>query len=380
MLPIEQKITFVVKAQEGRESFSWLCKHFGISRRVGYKWVRRYGESGMEGLKDQSRQPKHVVGKTPELWIGRIKETRLKYRHWGPKKIYARLGMDHQGKVPGVSTIGRILWKEGLVTPRSRRKKWPRKSELTEAQKSNNVWAVDFKGWFRTGDGKRCDPLTISDLYTRYILCCQIVESMSYEMVKPVFLRMFKQYGLPQIIRVDNGSPFASRGAAGLSQLSVWWMRLGIKPEFIAPAHPQQNGAHERMHRTLKAETLKPAAFDLKAQQQRFDQWRWQFNTQRPHESLNQRVPSSFYQPSSQTYPSQLLNPTYAEDVLIRRVRSNGQIKWKGRLCFMGAAFVKQSLGLKEIEKGRHEVYFFNQRLGQLNDENLSEGLVPQKD
>jgi putative transposase len=382
MLPIEQKMMFVMKAQEGRESFSWLCKHFGISRRVGYKWFYRYRERGMEGLREKSRRPRHQGAKTSDYWTTQIKETRLKYRHWGPKKIHARLRMDYVDRnIPGISTIGRILWKQGLVKPRPRRKKWPKTlTLLTPAGQCNEVWTVDFKGWFRTANGQRCDPLTIADLYSRYILCCQIVDEMSYEMVQPVFLKVFEQYGLPRIIRVDNGSPFASRGAGGFSRLSTWWMRLGIKPEFIALASPQQNGAHERMHRTLKAETLKPPALNPKAQQERFDQWRWQFNTQRPHESLNQQIPSYYYQPSPRTYPIRLAHPSYPDDFHLRRVRHNGQIKWKGKFCFIGQAFMKQTLGLKPIEKGSYQVYFFNQRLGQLNDVNLSEGLVPQKD
>jgi hypothetical protein len=241
---------------------------------------------------------------------------------------------------------------------------------LRVAVGANEVWAVDFKGWFKTGDGQRCEALTMSDLATRYVLCCRAVEEQSFARVYPIMKRVFKLYGLPRTIRVDNGSPFASRGAGGLSRLSVWWMRLGIAVEFITPGHPEQNGSHERMHRTLKAETARPPAYNLRKQQRRFDAWRRRFNTQRPHEALAQQPPAKLYQHSARIYceTAQLPSPRYPLGWPVRRVRSNGQIKWRGRKRFIGEALVGQLLGLHASEPNRCAVYFMERLLGTLHD------------
>jgi hypothetical protein len=238
------------------------------------------------------------------------------------------------------------------------------------ASKANEVWAVDFKGWFKTGDGQRCEALTMSDLATRYVLCCRALEEQSFARVYPIMKRVFKLYGLPRIIRVDNGSPFASRGVGGLSRLSVWWMRLGIAVEFITPGHPQENGSHERMHRTLKAETAGQPAYHLRKQQRRFDVWRRRFNTQRPHEALAQERPAKLYQRSARAYreAKQLPSPHYPLGWSVRRVRSNGEIKWHGRKRFIGEALVGQLIGLTPVKADRCEVYFMGRLLGALHE------------
>lgn len=263
-----------------------------------------------------------------------------------------------------------MLVRAGLVRGRRRGGARPQieRPALTKAKESNQVWAVDFKGWFRTGNGRRCDPLTVSDLASRYLLCCQALSDQSYERTRAVFEGIFAQHGLPRIIRVDNGGPFGSRGAGGLSRLSVWWMRVGIAVEFIAPGHPEQNGVHERMHRTLKAETARAPARSLRKQQKRFDGWRRHFNLERPHEALNQETPALHYQASATRYRGVEAEASYSADYWVRRVRSNGEIKWRGHKRFVGEAFVGQLVGLQEVEPGRHEVYFMQRLLGALHE------------
>jgi hypothetical protein len=249
---------------------------------------------------------------------------------------------------------------------------------LLSAEVPNEVWAADFKGWFRTLDVNRCDPLTVSDLASRYLLCAEILPSQSVAQTQKAFRRLFARHGLPKVMRVDNGGPFGSRGAGGLSRLSVWWMRLGIKVEFIAPGHPEQNGSHERMNRTRKEQTTCPPARSVRKQQVRFDQWRRHFNSQRPHEALAQRVPARCYKVSSRPYPSQLEEVQYPAGWLVRRVRSNGQIKWAGRLYFIGEALVGQLVGLKRAGGGQREIYFMERFLGRLDEASANfDGLRP---
>jgi transposase InsO family protein len=294
---------------------------------------------------------------------------RLRYPSWGPKKLRVKLVARYGvAGVPAVSTLGAQLKASGLI--RSRRRRWRQPdrppAKLTVAEQANQVWGVDFKGWFRTGDGQRCDPLTVSDLYSRYVVCCQVAADQSYEVARHWFEKVFKQYGLPVVIRVDNGGPFASTGGAGLSRLSVWWIGLGIRPEFIRPGHPEENGVHERMHRTLKAETAQPAAATGRAQQQRFERWRRKFNEERPHEALGQAVPADFYQPSPRAYGRGRTPFVYPDDYVVRRVRSNGEIRWQAGLRYVGQAVIGQLVGLREAQAGRVEVWFENYLLGDL--------------
>lgn len=244
------------------------------------------------------------------------------------------------------------------------------------AVRANQVWAVDFKGWFRTGNGQRCDPLTASDLFSRYVIGCQAVRRPTHEQVQRQFELWFKRYGRPEVIRVDNGPPFGSTGAGGLSALSVWWLSLGILVEYIRPGHPQENGRHERMHRTLKAETTKPAAYSRAAQQKRFDGWVQEFNQERPHQALGQVVPQKLYQRSKRVYGQAQPTWAYKADWELRRVRSNGQIRWQGRLRFIGEAFSGEKVGLVEVAKGRHQVYLRDWLLGDLHEDQPG-GIVP---
>jgi len=374
VLPMEQRVNFVLEIEKAERSFASVCRDFAISRRVGYKWWKRFRVEGLEGLRERSRAPRRRPKQSAACWRERAIELREQHPWWGPKKIRAKLrarfGAEPGVVVPAASTLGTMLSRVGLVRrARGRRPATQsvERASLSEPHAPNEVWTVDFKGWFRTGDGSRCDPLTVTDLQSRYLLCVQLLRSPSFVQTQATLAGVFAQYGLPRVIRVDNGSPFGSRGAGGLSRLSVWWMRLGIGVEFIVPGHPEQNGSHERMHRTLKAETTRPPARTLRKQQVRLDQWRRYFNTERPHEAMGQQVPAKYYEASERRYPARLREVHYPVGWLVRRVRSNGQIKWQGRLRFIGEAFVGQLLGLKEIESGRHEVYFMERCLGALH-------------
>jgi len=371
VLPMEQRVSFVLEVQKQEKSFAALCRAADISRKTGYKWWERFRVQGLNGLRERSRRPHTSPGRSEEKWRLAVIELRERYPWWGPKKLRAKLIARHgRAGVPAASTLGEMLVGVGLVRGRKRSGARPQieRPALTQAQESNQVWAVDFKGWFRTGDRCRCDPLTVSDLASRYLLCCQALKDQSYAGTRAVFERLFAQHGLPSIVRVDNGGPFGSRGAGGLSRLSVWWMRLGIAVEFITPGHPEENGVHERMHRTLKAETASPPARTLREQQRRFDKWRRHFNLERPHEALNQQTPALHYQSSARPYRRVEARVSYPAHYWVRRVRSNGQIKWRGQKRFIGVALVGQIVGLKEVEPRRHEVYFMERLLGALHD------------
>jgi len=377
---MEQRIQFVMKVKEGSLPFATVCNLYGISRKTGYKWWKRYLEEGLPGLGGRSSRPWTSPNQTSRLWRKRVIDLKLKHPFRGPKKLHVMLKKQFADSpdCPAVSTVGIILAREGLTKPKRRRKRSGKmtRKPLTMATHPNEVWGADFKGWFRTGDGDRCDPLTISDLATRYLLCCKVCSDQKEKTAKAVFEEVFKQYGLPQIIRVDNGSPFGSRGSGGLSALSVWWIRLGIDVEFIEPGNPQQNGCHERMHKTLKAETTKPPSKSLKAQQKRFHKWRQDFNWHRPHEALGQIPPASRYKQSRRAYSPVIDDLQYEPTWEIRRVRSTGEIKWKHRLRFVGRAFRGQMVGLVKIKQGIHQVYFADRLLGELHDED-EKGIRP---
>jgi transposase InsO family protein len=377
--PMEERVRFVLMVQEGLKNFADACRHFEISRKTGYKWWRRYQRGGLFALEERVSRPLHSPKATSEAWREKVVSLRKERPHWGPKKLRSRLLLTtSDGSVPASSTIGRILAAAGLVK-RGRKRRPPGpvviRTGLTQALLPNDVWAVDYKGWFRLGNGERCEPLTVSDLFSRYVLCCFGLPNVSYEHALPVFQKLFKEKGQPLKIRVDNGPPFGSRGAAGLSRLAVWWVSLGIGVEFIDPGHPEQNGSHERMHRTLKAEGLSPIAHHRKAQQERMDRWRWEFNYERPHEALRMVTPASVYQKSTRCY----LGPTvadYAPDYVLRRVRTSGEINWAGRKRFIGEAFIGQTLGVLKKDVGKHHVYFHHYLLGEI-EESEEMGMKP---
>lgn len=368
---MEQRIRFIIMVQDNLNNFAAACRVFGISRKTGYKWWKRYELGSSAALVERSRRPHFSPNATLLPARKRILRVKQKWPHWGPKKIRSYLmSRNKDGKLPASSTIGRILESAGLVR-RGRKRRLPgplvTRPGLTEPGAPNDVWAVDFKGWFRLGNGERCEPLTVSDLRSRFLLACVGNSDVSYEQARPVFELLFKTHGQPSKIRVDNGPPFGSRGAAGLGRLAVWWVSLGIEPEFIAPGHPEQNGSHERMHRTLKAEAVEPIAYHRRAQQKKLDRWRWEFNYERPHEALGQVTPASLYTKSKVPYTGPL-DPIYPEFYVHRRVRTTGEIRWAGGLRFIGEAFVGQTLGLFQISPGKHRVYFHLRLLGEINE------------
>jgi len=366
---MEERVRFVLRASQESATMTDLCREFGVSRKTGYKWLNRFKLHGIPGIKDKSRRPLNSPNRISTVVEGLIVKIRRRKKFWGGKKIRDELKKKHGvDPLPSQSTVDNVLARKHLSKKRRRRHKktQPGRSFHTTPMAANDVWGVDFKGWFRTKDGCRCDLLTVSDLHTRFVLCCWITEQ-KIEAVKPVFRRLFARYGLPYAIRVDNGSPFGSRGVCGLTKLSAWWCSLGIRVEFIEPGHPEQNGRHERMHRTLKQETANPAAPNLKAQQRRSDRWRKMFNEERPHEALGMRKPAELYVRSCRIYNSSKPKQKYPCNYLTRMVRSEGSIKLHGKIRFIGEALYGMALGLRGSRTTSYEVYFGDRLLGILD-------------
>lgn len=351
----ELREQMVLEVLAKRRSKAEVAKAFGISRKNVYKWLKRYQARGREGLSDLSRAPHQLARAISGKAANEIVRLRMEQPLEGPLKIQSHLQALHpQWKIPAASTIGELLKRKQLVTGRGRvRRYWPNSCvELTQARQPNDVWATDFKGWFRTRDGQRCDPLTISDLATRYVLRCQRVAAQDSQSSEPVFEAVFKEYGMPSVMRSDNGSPFASTGLGGLTRLSVKWVKAGIKLERIEAGHPEQNGCHERMHQTLKQHTARPPALTIAEQQERFDQFQDYFNHLRPHQALNQTPPAQHYRPSPRPWPQRLEDPWYDADHEVRRVRSNGQIKWKGERIFIAESLIGELIGIRQLPWG----------------------------
>ncbi len=324
---MDERMRFVMEVERGEESVSELCRIYGVSRQTGYVWLRRYGEGGVEGLRDLRRRPLRHPNQTAERIEQAVLELRRAHMKWGPRKLKRVLERQQPRQVwPAASTIGALVAREGLVVRRKRRRRVPPYSEpFAVADAANRVWCADFKGWFRSGDGERIDPLTISDAYSRYLLRCQAVEKSDTARVQAIFEAAFREYGMPEAIRSDNGAPFASRALCGLSRLSIWWMKLGIRPERIAAGHPEQNGRHERMHRTLKQETAMPPERDRRAQQRAFDRFRREYNELRPHEALAMQTPEQLYTPSLREFPARLPEVDYPAEMQVRKVRDGGE-------------------------------------------------------
>lgn len=366
---MEQRFRFVDDWNSEEWSMSELCRFYGISRGTGYKWVERYEVGGMAALQDQSRAAHHHPNAVGPEMEERVIAMRGRHPSWGAPKIRARLEREHpELELPAESTIGAILKRNGLTVARRRRHKSERPSEpLGHAGEPNAVWCGDYKGWFRTGDGRRIDPLTISDSYSRYLFRCQAVGAADTVHTKAVFEAAFREYGMPERIRTDNGAPFGSNGESGLTALTVWWIKLGIVPEHIRPGKPQQNGRHERMHRTLKQETASPPAAHRRAQQERFDAFRLEYNQERPHEALGQQTPAHYYRCSDRQYPQRLGEVEYAADWQVRRVAPRGQIRWSNESIFVSHALQGERVGLEPIDERRWRVWFCFYEIGVLD-------------
>jgi transposase InsO family protein len=364
---VDERMGFIGEWLRQEESVSELCERFGISRKTGHKWLARYRLGGAAALVERSHAPRgRVPWAISEPMSEAIVALRGRHRHWGPRKLRAVL-MEHGGgqQWPAASTIGDLLRRLGLSEPRKRRRRCtPSSGPLGAPLGPNDLWPIDFKGHFRTGDGARCDPLTITDGFSRYLLCCEALARPTGAAVRVAMERVFREYGLPRAIRSDNGAPFAGSGVLGLSALAVWWLKLGIVPERIAPGKPQQNGRHERMHRTLKAETATPPGASLAAQRQRFGAFRSEYNEQRPHEALGQQPPARCYVASPRRYPARLEDPLYPAPWLARRVRSNGEIRCAGELVFISQALAGEVMAIAEADDGFYRARFAGLELG----------------
>lgn len=365
---LARRLRFVKLALRAQQSMAQLCRLFGISRKSGYQWKARFELAGAGGLRARSRCPKVSPRRTGTKWLQRLRQLRRRYRSWGSRKLAARLRAEYpRQRSPCARTLGKWL-KRLKLNRRGRRRAWRgpqlHRPALTVARRSNQVWTVDFKGWFRTRDGQRVEPLTVRDLFSRYLLRVRLLNSQGWQPVRRVFLGLFRERGYPRVLRMDNGSPFGTTGPAGLSRLSAWWTFLGIRVEFIEPGHPEQNGAHEQMHRIMKAETTRPVSCHRRAQQRRTDRWVRIYNHLRPHEGLGQRPPGQVYQPKRA--PQRPPGWRYARGLVARRVRSNGQIKWRGRKRFVGEAFIGYAVGVQTAAHGKCPVYFGPLLIGEL--------------
>ena len=370
--PMNERLKFIADYLKDEWSLSDLCQYYGISRKSGYKWLARYQAEGPSGLHDRSRAPNHHPNAVQKMIQDRIVAFRAEHPHWGPRKLVHRLRqLEPDTRWPAPSTVGEILKRHGLTVPRRRKRRTPPYAQpFREGLHPNDVWCADFKGWFRTQCGTRIDPLTISDAVSRYLLRCQALMRPTRTTAQAVFTAAFQEFGLPAAIRTDNGVPFASTGLGGLSRLSVWWLRLGILPERIRPGHPEENGRHERMHRTLKQATAKPPRATPKAQQQTFDRFRTEYNQERPHEALDMQTPAQHYQPSPRPFPARLPEIEYPSGYLVRRVRSNGQIRWQGRLIFVSEVLIGHRVGLIEVDNGTWRLDFGALKLALSDDKN----------
>lgn len=368
--PMEEKLLFIADYLRQSNHFSQLCLQYGISRKTGYKWVERYDAGGLDALAEQSRRRHTQYERTPyavEQMVLQLRQTRDVP---GPKKIRAQLeGRLRSDEIPSCTTIYSILKRAGLIEVRRRRRRVQAQTgALGPATDPNELWSADYKGQFKLRNGQWCYPLTVMDHASRFLLGCEGLNGTCLEPTKKVFERLFGEYGLPQRIRTDNGVPFASVGVGSLSRLSIWWIRLGIIPERIEPGQPQQNGRHERMHRTLKRSLGQPPAANLQQQQRQLDTFRQHYNEQRPHESLAQRCPDSCYQPSGRPYPKRLPEleyPSWFEQVKVHR---SGVAYWHNLMIYIGHLLEGQSVGMEASGDGLWDVYFGPVKLGRFDE------------
>jgi transposase InsO family protein len=337
-----------------------LSHKYGVSRPTVYKWLQRYERYGIEGLKEQNRAPNRCPNRTSRKIIDLVIQEKLKNRKRGPRKVRAQIKRKYpEIDLPAVSTVGYWLKKEGLVEQRKKRLHVPPYTEpFSECKKPNDVWSIDYKGQFHIQNGRICYPLTVSDNYSRFLLGCKALGGPRHDPTRFFMESIFREYGLPDAIRSDNGTPFAGRCIGGLSRLMVWWILLGIIPERIRKGHPQENGRHERMHRTLKSDALNPVAGNLREQQKTFDRYRYDYNNNRPHESLNDETLSDYYRKSNRPYVESPHPPEYDNNYLVRKVRHSGDIKFMGRMFYITPILAGQPVGLREIGDGIWQLKF----------------------
>ena len=371
--PMDQRTQFIAAYLRGRLSVTELCERYGVSRKTGDTWIDCYLMHGPQGLEERSRRPSTSPRQTPDHVVAAILEARRRHPSWGAKKLLSILCKRHpRWPWPARSTVCDMLSRHGFVPKKRKRRVSGHPGKPTSSiDAPNDVWSADCKGHFKTGDGHSCYPLTITDGYSRLLLSCQALSSTSVAEAKPVFMRVFKEVGLPQRIRTDNGVPFATNTLARLSQLSAWWVRLGLLPECIEPGQPQQHGRHERMHRTLKAETTRPPGANLRAQQQKFNHVRDEFNHERPHKALDLRTPAACYAPSPRAMPHKPPPFESPDRFEVRYVSANGGIRWNRQWVNVSTTRAGEYVGLEEIDDGVWNVSFGPRKLGRLLERHM---------
>lgn len=359
--PVNERMQFVLDWEKSPdENFSALCRRYGVSRRTGYKWLDRFEAGGPGALDDRPPMARAPRGRTPLEVVDKVLAARKAHPLWGARKVRAWLAEKEPELVlPAASTLGDLLKRYGLVRVRKRRLRVAlNPNPLDPCAAPNDVWCADFKGHFALGDGQRCYPLTITDACSRYIIRCEGLVAQTEELVRRQFELAFMEFGLPRRIRTDNGAPFATLGPGALGRLSIWWMKLGIIHERIEPGHPEQNGRHERMHRTLKAHTANPPAENMAAQQRRFDLFRGEFNNERPHEALAQRPPARVYTTSPRAFPRNLVAPACAEGMETRSLDEDGKMGWKGKTVTIVRALGRETVGVEPVDANKARVFY----------------------
>lgn len=369
---VDERVRFARDFASGHWSMTELCERYGVTRPTGYKWIARYRVGGDGALADRSRAPHHSPHRTDDIIEGLVVAARQQYG-WGAKKLLKVLGTRHPDLAwPARSTVNALLERHHLLRKNRRRRKWAHPgAPALQTDRPNHVWPADFKGQFKTGDGQYCYPLTVTDHFSRALLVCRGLRSVKTTLVQPVFRTLFRAVGLPDVIRTDNGAPFASTGIHGLSPLNVWWMQLGIIHQRIPPSSPQENGQHERMHRELKRETARPASSTLRAQQRRFDSFRARYNDERPHEGIGDRTPTSLWTPSSRAYPEQLTPPLYPACMEVRRVSTAGTFRLHAQQPFLSQTLKGEDIGLEEVGDGIWNIVYYRTLLGKIDERTL---------
>ena len=367
---MDQKVELIGDWLKDEHTIKELGEHYQVSRKTIYKWIGRYNAGGAEALLDASRAPYRHPNATPPEIVSQLIETKLKHKPWGPKKVVSVLRRYHPDiPWPAPSTAQNILRKENLVKPRHLRRHTPPFTHpFQDCQKPNDSWSIDYKGQFKTGNGKLCYPLTVTDNFSRYLFTCRGLLHPNYEETYYWLERTFQEYGLPLAIKSDNGAPFASVGLGGLSRLSAWLIRLRIVPERIAPAHPEQNGRHERMHRTLKEAVCNPPRANIRAQQRAFDEFVPEYNDERPSEAIDMQTPAMIHEQSRRLYPGKLPPVEYDSWLTVRQVRSNGCIKWKGGFIYISQALAGEPVGLRQMDESTWELSYSFYPLGILDE------------
>lgn len=371
--PVQQKILFIADYLRRTASMSKLCAEYGISRKTGYKWVQRFDKSGIDGLGEQSRRPVICSTQTPFRIQQAIIELRQQFRTTpGAKKLRVLLAQRFPNEhIPSKSTIYNILHRNNLIQARNRKRRVaPYPQPFAPVRQVNDLWSVDYKGQFKLGNGQWCYPLTVMDHKSRFLCGCDALEGPRLKETRSAFIRIFREYGVPHRIRSDNGIPFASTARGGLSQLSLWWIKLGILPERIEPGKPQQNGRHERMHRTLKQAATKPPSGNMPSQQKRFDAFCAEYNHQRPHEALGQHTPASHYTHSPRVFPEKLAEMTYPDYFEVRKISHNGTLNWCNKMIYVSHLLYQEHVGLEEIDDGVCNVYFGPVKVGRFDLKN----------